>query len=260
MDRLSARIAIALGLFASALPACALRVSAVEPTQALVNREASPPRLLVYTRTTGWRHDSIPVAVDTLRALAAEAGMEVVHTEDPAMFTEEGLAAFRVVAFANTTGDILDATQQAAFERYVRAGGGWLGLHSAADTGYDWPWYGELAGAWFASHPPGLQSSRVVFEGGHGPALASTWRVTDELYNYRDNPRPRVSVIATVDEGDYAGGTMGADHPIAWCHERLGGRAWYTGLGHDIALYADPTFRAHLLRGLRYASGQAPGC
>ena len=260
MDRLPGTTAILLILLACSLPACTRHVVVIESGQTPAATAVTAPRVLVYTRTTGWRHDSIPAAVDTLRALAAQAGMQVVHTEDPAMFSDEGLSTFRVVAFANTTGDILDDTQQAAFERYVRAGGGWLGLHSAADTGYDWPWYGELAGAWFASHPPGLQSSRVVFEGGHGPALASTWRVTDELYNYRDNPRPRVSVVATVDEGDYAGGTMGADHPIAWCHERLGGRAWYTGLGHDSALYADPTFRAHLLRGLRYASGQAPGC
>ena len=218
------------------------------------------PRILVFTRTTGFRHDSIPVAVDTLRALAGEAGLSVEHSEDATLFRDDALARYRAVVFASTTGDVLDATQQAAFERYVRAGGGFLGVHAAADTEYDWPWYGELIGAWFAGHPPGLQTTRVTFSPGAAPPDASAWRITDELYNYRRNPRGHADVIATVDEGDYAGGTMGDDHPIAWCHARFGGRAWYTGLGHDAAVYADAVYRAHLLRGLRFVMRQAEGC
>jgi uncharacterized protein len=218
------------------------------------------PRILVFTQTLGFRHESIPTAVATLRELAAELDLEVVHSEDPATFDAGTLAGFRVVVFANTTGNVLDAPQRAAFERYVRDGGGFVGVHSAADTGHDWPWYGELVGAWFQGHPPGLQTSDVRFEGGHAPEGAAGWRITDELYNYRHNPRPRVDVIATVDESQYEGGTMGNDHPIAWCHARFGGRAWYTGLGHDGAVYADPVYRAHLLRGLRYATGLATAC
>lgn len=221
---------------------------------------AAPARILVFTRTAGFRHDSIPVAVDTLRALAGEAGLSVEHSEDAALFDDDALTRYRAVVFASTTGDVLDAAQQAAFERYVRAGGGYLGVHSAADTEHDWPWYGELAGAWFASHPPGLQTSRVAFADDAMPEGGAAWRITDELYNYRRNPRAHVSVVATIDERDYDGGTMGADHPIAWCHARFGGRAWYTGLGHDAAVYADPVYRAHLLRGLRYVTRQAEGC
>lgn len=220
---------------------------------------AAPARVLVFTRTTGWRHDSIPTAVATLRALAAEAGMQVDHSEDPRLFADDTLRRYRAVVFASTTGDVLDDAQQAAFERYLRAGGGYLGVHAAADTEYDWPWYGALVGAWFLGHPPGLQRSRVRFEGDHA-GLAEGWRITDELYDYRRNPRGQVQVLATVDERDYAGGRMGADHPIAWCHGHDGGRAWYTGLGHDAAVYADPVFRAHLLRGLRHAAGQANRC
>jgi type 1 glutamine amidotransferase len=217
-------------------------------------------RILVFTRTAGFRHDSIPVAVDTLRALASEAGFSVEHSEDPALFSDDALWRYRAVVFASTTGDVLDAEQQAAFERYVRKGGGYLGVHAAADTEYDWPWYGELVGAYFSGHPPGLQDTRVTFEGDAAQAFAQPWRVTDELYNYKRNPRPSVEVIATVDERDYEGGTMGSDHPIAWCHARFGGRAWYTGLGHTEAMYADPVYRAHLLRGLRYVTRQAEGC
>ncbi|HRN61521.1 MAG TPA: ThuA domain-containing protein [Luteimonas sp.] len=218
------------------------------------------PRIAVYTQTLGWRHDSIPVAVAAVRELAAEAGYDIVHGEDPALFTDATLAGFDAIAFVNTTGPVLDPAQRAAFERYVRGGGGFIGVHSAADTGYDWPWYGELVGAWFDSHPPGLQTSDVHFEAGRELPGADGWRITDELYNYRRNPRPFVAVVATVDERMYDGGTMGEDHPIAWCHARYGGRAWYTGLGHDRAVYADARFRAHLLRGLRHATAQSDDC
>lgn len=225
---------------------------------------AEPPRMLVFTQTLGWRHDSIPEAVATLRELGGTIGVDVVHSEDPSLFDEATLAGFRAVVFANTTGNLLAPGQREAFERYVQGGGSFIGIHAAADTGYDWPWYGELVGAWFDSHPPGLQTTDVHVETGQPPAgrppPGATWRVTDELYNFRRNPRPWVQVIATVDERGYDGGTMGDDHPIAWCHTRSGGRAWYTGLGHDRALYADARYREHLLRGLRYAARQSAGC
>ena len=220
----------------------------------------SPPRTLVFSRTTGWRHDSIPVAIETLRDLGEEAGLQVEHSEDPMQFSAATLARYRAVVFANTTLDVLDDAQQRAFERFVGAGGGYVGIHSAADTEYDWPWYGELVGAWFDSHPPGLQASPVRFEARHALPGKQDWQVRDEIYNYRRNPRAWVDVIATVDESAYAGGKMGTDHPIAWCHQRMGGRAWYTGLGHDIPLYADAGFRTHLLRGLRYATRQSDDC
>lgn len=210
------------------------------------------PRVLVFTKTTGWRHDSIPTAVAALQRLAAQEGLAVDHSEDAGAFDEKNLQRYRAVIFASTTGDVLDTTQQAAMESFVRAGGGYMGVHAAADTEYDWPWYGELVGAYFKSHPPGLQTTKVVFESQGVPTTAPAWTVTDEIYNYRSNPRSAVQVTATVDERDYEGGTMGADHPIAWCHSYDGGRAWYTGLGHEIKLYADPQFEAQLRRGLRY--------
>lgn len=144
-------------------------------------------------------------------------------------------------------------------EQYIQNGGGFVGIHAAADTEYDWPWYGQLVGAYFRNHPAGLQSSRVQPERAglqDGPA----WPIHDELYNYRDNPRARVQVIATLDEQLYGGGTMGADHPIAWCHAFDGGRSWYSGLGHDVGVYSHPEFIAQLRRGLRYASGQSAAC
>lgn len=216
-------------------------------------------RVLVFTKTAGWRHDSIPAAVAAMQRLGAQEGMRVDHSEDARDFNAKYLARYQAVVFASTTLDVLDETQQAAMEGFVRAGGGFMGIHAAADTEYDWPWYGRLVGAWFKGHPPGLQTTRVTFEG----KVADTprqWTVTDEIYNYRDNPRSRVQVTATVDETDYTGGTMGADHPIGWCHAFDGGRSWYTGLGHEAALYADPVFLGHLQRGLRYATGLSQDC
>ncbi len=210
--------------------------------------------VLVYTRTTGYRHDVIPKAIATLRTLAKTQGVRVESSEDPTLFTAARLARYRAVVFANTTGDVLDASQRAAFEAYVAGGGGFMGLHSAADTEYGWPWYGRLVGARFVHHPPGLQTARVTFTSGE------TWRVRDEFYDYDRTPRGAVRVLATLDERDYAGGRMGDDHPIAWCHASLGGRAWYTGLGHDAALYDAARFRLHLTRGLRYVLGTSDSC
>ncbi|CAN7251908.1 ThuA domain-containing protein [Pseudoxanthomonas sp. LjRoot168] len=220
---------------------------------------APPDRLLIFTKTAGFRHDAIPAAVATLKVLATEAGLRADHTEDAGAFTAGNLSRYRVVVFASTTGDVLDAGQQAAMEGFVRAGGGFVGVHAAADTEYAWPWYGRLVGAYFRSHPPGLQSAHVQAEH-DGKPVGPRWRITDELYNYRDSPRGQVQVIATVDERDYEGGTMGGDHPIAWCHAFEGGRSWYTGLGHDAKVYEDPNVLAQLGRGLRYAAGRSDDC
>jgi len=214
--------------------------------------------ILVFSRTAKFRHDSIPVAVDTLRSLAAEQGLRVVHSEDSTVFTVERLSGYRAVVFANTTGDVLDEAQQAAFESYISGGGGFIGLHSAADTEYDWPFYGELVGAWFHKHPPGLQSTQVTLHGDRHEGVQ--WSITDEIYNFRRNPRPWVQVLATVDEARYSGGTMGQDHPIAWCRPLGRGRSWYTGFGHDPAVFADANVLALLRRGLAYATGAATQC
>lgn len=252
----SARLLLAL------LVTCLAQVRAAAPPAAGPPPPGAsrPPAMLVFTRTGGYRHASIPDAVETLRALATAEGLAMDHSEDPARFNPVTLAGYRVVVFANTTGPLLDAGQRAAFEHWVGAGGGFLGLHSAADTAYDWPFYGELVGAWFESHPPGLQTARVRFEAADTEAGFGPWRVTDELYDYQRNPRPYVTVIATLHERTDAGGRMRDDHPIAWCHQRSGGRAWYTGLGHDARIYADPVFRALLRAGLRYVLGTRARC
>lgn len=247
------RLPALLLICASLLPWPA--VTAATPVAAGVPEAGA---ILVYTRTAKFRHDSIPVAVETLRTLAAETGLRTVHTEDASEFTPARLAGYRAVVFANTTGDVLDEAQQSALQAYVESGGGFLGLHAAADTEYDWPWYGELIGAWFHKHPPGLQSARVTLHG--GAQDGQQWTLRDEIYNYRRNPRPWVQVLATVDEASYEGGTMGADHPIAWCRAVGRGRSWYTGFGHEAAVFTDARVLALLRRGLAYSTGMTPEC
>ncbi len=219
---------------------------------------AQAERVLVFTKTAAFRHASIPAAIAALRGLAERHGLAVDPTEDAAAFSAGNLRRYRAVVFANTTGDVLDAAGQHALEGYIAGGGGYLGIHAAAATEYGWPWYGALVGAYFQSHPPGLQTGTVSFA--HPVAGRRRWRVTDEFYNFRSNPRPRVTVIATLDERTYRGGAMGADHPIAWCQSFAGGRSWYTGLGHFPELYADPTFVGHLERGLLFAVARSDRC
>jgi type 1 glutamine amidotransferase len=241
MRRAAAALALALGLLAtSAGPA-----------------PAAAPRILVFTKTTGFRHDSIPAAIQAVERLGAQNGFAVDATEDAGVFTDAGLARYGAVVFLLTTGDVLDDGQQAAFERYVGAGHGWVGVHSAADTEYDWSWYGGLVGAYFRSHPAiqpaviDVADPRTISTA----ALPARWMRTDEWYDFQSNPRGSVHVLATLEESSYDGGQMGADHPIAWWHDYGGGRAWYTGGGHTIESWSEPLFLAHVLGGIEYAIG-----
>ncbi|MGH2345033.1 MAG: ThuA domain-containing protein, partial [Chloroflexota bacterium] len=194
------------------------------------SRAADRPAVLVFTRTTGYRHASIPAAIQAVRDDGQRDGYTVVATEDPRFFTDAKLHGFRAVAFLLTTGTVLDAAQQDSLERFVRHGGGWLGVHSAADTEYDWPFYGKLVGAYFRHHPA-IQSATVHVVDHRNLATAglpTLWTRTDEWYDFRTNPSRNVHVLATVDERTYKGGEMGDDHPIAFFHVDICGSALYT--------------------------------
>ncbi|MHC4429719.1 MAG: ThuA domain-containing protein [Planctomycetota bacterium] len=218
-------------------------------------RPAEPYSVLVFSKTAGFRHTSIPDGVAAIVRLGAENGFEVHATEDAAVFTDAQLAPFAAVVFLSTTGDILDEPQQAAFEQYVRRGGGFVGVHAASDTEYDWPWYGRLVGAYFHSHPAIQEAVIDVTDHNHPSTrfLPQRWTRRDEWYNYRTSPSDTVRVLATLDERTYEGGSMGDDHPIAWCHEPDGGRAWYTGGGHTSESFQEPLFLQHLLGGILWA-------
>ncbi|HCU51405.1 MAG TPA: glycosyl hydrolase, partial [Micromonosporaceae bacterium] len=219
----------------------------------------APYDVLVFSKTAGFRHDSIAVGTQAIRDLGAANSFTVTATEDANAFTTGNLAQYEAVVFLNTTGDVLNATQQTAFESYVRGGGGYVGVHAAADTEYGWAWYGNLVGAYFASHPAIQQANVKVENRAHAASahLPQTWTRTDEWYNYQTNARSTARVLATLDESSYSGGSMGADHPHSWCKAYDGGRSFYTGGGHTQASYGEANFRAHLLGGIRYASGRS---
>ena len=215
---------------------------------------------LVFSKTTGFRHSSIPNGISAITELAQANGFNVDATEDSTLFTDENLANYQAVIFLSTTGTVLDDQQKAAFQRYIENGNGYVGIHSASDTEYGWAWYGELVGAYFSSHPS-IQPARIQIEDADHPSTATLppdWQRTDEWYNFRTNPRGVVHVLATLDESSYDGGDMG-DHPIAWCHEVTGGgRAWYTALGHTEGSYSEPLFLEHLRGGIMTAAGALP--
>ncbi|WP_407317137.1 ThuA domain-containing protein [Isoptericola halotolerans] len=215
--------------------------------------------VLVFSKTAGFRHGSIPTGVAAIEQLGQDNGFTVTATEDAGAFTEENLEQYEAVVFLSTTGDVLDDTQQAVFEGYIEDGGGYAGIHAASDTEYDWPWYGELVGAYFAGHPAQQDATIKVEDHAHPSTehLPERWDRFDEWYNFRSDPRDEVHVLASLDESTYnAGGTaMGAEHPIAWCHNFEGGRSWYTGGGHTDASFSEPDFLEHLLGGIRTAAG-----
>jgi type 1 glutamine amidotransferase len=245
----------------AAFAAAVLLLGSSPPPPRPAATSSGETRVLLFTRTTGFRHDSIPDAIEALRRIGSESGFLVDATEDPEAFRDATLSAYRVVVFLLTTGDVLDADGQAALERFVGSGGGFVGVHSATDTEYDWPFYGRLVGEYFAGHPS-VQPATVRIEDRAHPATALlpvAWPRTDEWYNFRTNPRGRVHVLATLDEGTYSGGSMGADHPIAWCQEIAGGRAIYTAGGHTRESYTEPLFVAHLAGAVRWAAGLEPG-
>jgi cytochrome c len=243
----------------TAIVAAALLLAGLVTVSAPAGAQAF--RALVFTKTSAFRHPSIDEGMAALQAVAAERGFEVVHTEDAAAFTDANLAGFDVVVFLLTTGDVLDSGQEAALERFIRSGGGFAGVHAAADTEHGWPWYGDLLGARFVTHPAPQAAVVRVEDRRHGSTghLPETWVWFDEWYEFDRNPRRQAHVLATVAEASYDGGSMGSDHPVAWCHRFEGGRSWYTALGHPEESYADPSFRAHLVGGLAWAAGAAPG-
>ena len=221
-------------------------------------------RVLVFSKTTGFRHDSIPVAVAAIRRLGRAHRFSVEQTEDERRFTDRDLGRYDAVIFLSTTGEPLAREgHRQAFRRYIRRGGGFVGVHAASDSFARWPWYVGLVGASFRRHAPGTSAADVVLEDRRAPAtrgLPRVWRRIDEWYAFRSNPRDRVHVLARLDERTYAPGdaAMGADHPIAWCHRYDGGRSVYTAMGHTSASYREPLFVDHLLGAIEMAASHGP--
>ncbi|MFB6099408.1 MAG: ThuA domain-containing protein [Salinibacter sp.] len=214
--------------------------------------------VLVFSKTNGYRHAAIPTGITALRELGAAHGLRIVATQDSTAFRSGRLSGIDVVVFLNTTGNVLGPRGQEALRTFVENGGGFVGVHAASDTEYDWNWYGRLIGAYFDGHPAVQEATvRVETRTPSTRMLPNPWIRRDEWYDFRSNPRDEVQVLLTLDESTYDGGTMGDDHPIAWRHTVGDGRAWYTAGGHTHTAYRSRLFRQHLLGGLRWAAGRA---
>jgi type 1 glutamine amidotransferase len=223
-------------------------------------------KLLVFSKTAGFYHESIPVGRAAIQKLGSEQGFDVDTTTNANKFTKENLQQYAAVLFLNTTGDVLNNEQQQAFEQFINNGKGFVGVHAATDTEYDWPWYGNLVGAYFSDHPAQQEATLKVLNPNtiatqHLPA---DWRRKDEWYNFKWMTKDSLNVLISIDESSYdAGkGKMGKNHPMAWYRDFNGGRSFYTELGHTDESYADPLYLQHLLGGIQYAMGlkkiQAP--
>ncbi len=226
--------------------------------------QSAKPQVLVFSKTAGFRHASIEAGKKALTKLASEKGFQVKFTEDASQINEADLRQYNTVVFLNTTGDILNEQQQTAFERYIQAGGGWVGIHAATDTEYEWPWYGRLAGAYFLDHPT---SPSNVQKGKFIVMLKNHWATrgmpdeferTDEFYSFK-NISPRINVVLKMDDKSYIGGKNPDFHPMSWYQEFEGGRAFYTAMGHTDETFSEPLFLNHLWSGIQYTMGANGG-
>jgi type 1 glutamine amidotransferase len=221
------------------------------PSDSIQNQE----RLLVFSKTEGWRHQSIEAGQQAIETLGEDNSVGVTVTEDASMFNPDTLQQYSAVIFLNTTGTVFNNAQRSAFESYIQNGGGYVGIHSAADTEYDWPWYGNLMGAYFDSHPPGTPNADVLLvDSDHSSTsmLPDVWNRDDEWYNYQGFS-DQINVLLSLDTDSYEGSNHDGNHPIAWYHEFDGGRAFYTGMGHTDASFTNDLFLAHLWGGISYA-------
>ncbi len=227
-------------------------------------KRSGKARILVFSKTAGFHHESIADGNTTIQKLGNLHDFDVDTTSNAAMFDEDSLKKYAAIVFLSTTGDVLDYQQEAAFERYIQAGGGYMGIHAATDCEYDWGWYGRLAGAYFLDHPgindtfPNVQEGVLNIIDKDNIAtkhLPAQWKRTDEYYSFKKMSK-EVKVIMSIDEKTYRGGKNGDNHPIAWYHDYDGGRAFYTELGHTKESFADPLYQQHILGGIQYAIGE----
>jgi type 1 glutamine amidotransferase len=212
------------------------------------------PAVLIFSKTNGFHHACIPVGIEAIKKLGEENGFAVDTTTDSLKFTKKNLKKYAAIIFMCPTGTVFGPGQEEAFKSYIQHGGGWVGIHSATDCEYKWPWYGQLAGAYFKSHPKQQEAKLIVVNKNHPSttSLPDSWVRKDEWYNFKDL-NPDVTVLIKIDESSYTGGENGNNHPMAWYHTFDGGRAFYTEMGHTDESYSDPIYLKHLLGGIQWA-------
>ena len=224
---------------------------------AAFTHKSANPKILIFSKTNGYRHASIPVGIAAIKKLGTENGFDVDATEDSIAIHYDNLKQYAAVLFLSPTGKVFGPDEEKGLQEFIQHGGGYVGIHAASDCEYNWAWYGELVGAYFKSHPK-QQQAKILVVDKNNPATAhlpETWDRWDEWYNFK-NMNPKVTVLLKIDEKSYTGGENGDNHPMAWFHDFDGGRAFYTELGHTDESYADPNYLKHILGGIKYAIGK----
>ncbi len=216
------------------------------------------PRILIFCKTAGYHHSSIAVGIVAIQKLGAQNKFDVDTSTDANKINSENLKEYKAVIFLSTTGDILNDEQQEVFKKYIEAGGGFMGIHAATDCEYDWPWYGNLVGAYFGGHPAQQVATLNIVDSKNPSTkhLPNPWQRKDEWYSFKWMAEGLHELI-TIDEKSYDLGkiTPMGHHPMAWYHEYDGGRSFYTELGHTEESFADPLYLQHILGGVKYAMG-----
>lgn len=209
--------------------------------------------VLIFSKTTGFRHANIEKGAAVLQNLLHKNGINSIHSEDANYFSSDSLKTFDAVIFLSTTGDLFNNQQKEAFQNFIRSGHGYVGIHAASDTEFNWPWYGQLVGGYFARHPAIQEAKIDVVNRKHLSTkhLNRVWMHRDEWYDFKD-VKKGLNILMMLDETSYQGGEMGKFHPIAWFQEFDGGKVFYTGLGHTSESFDSPLFQQHVLGGLKY--------
>jgi type 1 glutamine amidotransferase len=243
--KLAPKILVAIG----SLALCLLLLSA--------HSHYAKPKILIFSKTNGFRHASIPVGIEAIKKLGAENNFDVDATEDSTWFNKKTLKKYAALVFLSPTGKVFGPDEEKALTEYMQHGGGYVGIHAASDCEYNWPWYGALVGAYFTSHPKQQDAKLLVVNKNHPSTsfLPDVWERFDEWYNFKDLS-PSVTVLIKIDEHSYTGGENGDNHPMAWYHAYEGGRAFYTELGHTDQSYSDSNYLRHILGGIQYAMGK----
>lgn len=213
-------------------------------------------RVLIFSKTNGYRHESIEAGITAIKKLGATNTFDVDATEDSLYLTDANLTKYKTILFLSTTGTVLGKEQELALQNFIHNGGGFVGIHAATDCEYEWPWYVKMIGGNFLSHPQQQEAKLIVVDKTHTSTkhLPTTWQRKDEWYNFK-NLNPDVTVLLKIDETSYTGGKNGDNHPMAWYHSYEGGKIFYTELGHTNESYSDPLFLQHILGGIQYSMG-----
>lgn len=211
-------------------------------------------KVLIFSKTNGYRHESILAGISAIKKLGMENHFLVDATEDSLDINTKNLKQYQAIIFLSTSGKVLGEKQKVALQNFIKKRKGFVGIHAATNCEPDWPWFVNMIGGRFDSHPAPQAAKLMVVNKEH-PAtknLPPIWERKDEWYNF-NYLNPNTNVLIKIDESSYTGGKHNNNHPLAWYHNYEGSKVFYTALGHANESYNEPLFLQHLLGGIQYA-------